>query len=571
MILFAHARQAVRQAVKLRLRRFCVSAGQSSGMWWFRLAALTLALVVLAPIVSLLSNVFQTSNGTLDHLVQTILQDVVWNTIGLLVIVGTGTAIIGTVCAWLVTMHTFPGSRQLQWLLLLPLAMPGFIVGYAYTDMLSFAGPLQNGLRSTFGWSKSDYWFPDIHTLPGVATMMTLVLYPYVYYLARTAFLEQSVTSLDVARSLGHGAVSRFFRVAVPLARPAIAAGVALAMMEALADFGTVQYFGVHTLTTAVYRTWFGMGDPVAAGQLASAALIVVAVMVLAERSARSKCRHHRAGRKELPLVPTPLSGARAVGAIVCCALPVLLGFVVPVLILVRLQWLGGEAFLSPRFLTLLTNSVFLAATASVIVTLAALILAVVLRVGPSALEQGVIRSAAIGYAVPGTVIAVAVLPAFGSVDAAINIISSELLGVSFGLVLSGSVAALMIAYLVRFLAVALGSLEAGYGKLPITMDHAARSLGCTPVSVLSRIHLPLLRRAILTAAILVFADVLKELPATLIVRPFNFDTLAVRVYQLASDERLPQAATGSLVIVAAGLIPIVLLTRSIAAEQRRP
>lgn len=557
-------------AARVFRRRPAGQGPADPGSTWLRIATATLAVVLLTPILSVLGSLVIPSNGALEHIVETLLPVIALNTVVLVVGVGAGTALIGTWTAWLVTMYRFPGSRLLQWMLLLPLAMPSFIVGYAYTDALSFTGPVQTALRETFGWSKGDYWFPEIHSVGGAASMMALVLYPYVYYLARTAFLEQSVTALEVASTLGHGAAQRFFKVAVPLARPAIIAGMALAMMEAIADFGTVQYFGVDTLTTAIYKAWLGMGDRIAAGQLASLTLLLVAGLVLAERAARRQQRFDRSGRRDADVVAKHLAGARAWGATFCCVLPVVLGFLLPVALLVRLHVAGGEPFLSPRFLDLLWHSVALAATASVLLAGLAFVLAYGLRTTASRLDQGVIRLAALGYAVPGTVAAVALLPALGAVDALINRLAVGLAGFEVGLVLSGTVVALLLAYAVRFLAVALGSMEAGFSKIPPSLDHAARSLGCTPEDVLTRIHMPLLRRALLTAVVLVFTDVLKELPATLIVRPFNFDTLAVRVYQLASDERLEQASTGALVIVAAGLLPIILLTLSIGRDVRR-
>jgi iron(III) transport system permease protein len=543
------------------LRRVASWAQHQDGGWALAIG-FGLALIVAVPIISVVANLALVSHGNFGHLATTVLPEILSNTAVILGLVALGCAVIGAGCAWLVTMHTFPGSRAFQWLLLLPMAMPAYIIGYAYTDALAYSGPVQTALRSAFGWTKADYWFPDIHSLWGLSAMLTLVLYPYVYFLVRTAFLEQSVTALDVARSLGHGAVSRFFRVALPLARPALAAGLALAMMEALADFGTVQYFGIQTFTTAIYRTWFGMGDRVGAGQLASALLVFVLTLVAIERSARKQSRFHRASRKEMPVVPGELTRWWAVGAVAACSVPVLLGFVVPVAILVKLHLSDGEVIGSGRFAALAWNSFSIAAMAGVMITVAAAVVAYAMRLSKGRLAASVLRFATVGYALPGTVIAVGILAPLGVLDQALDGLIQKSFGVSTGLFFSGTIAAMLFAYLVRFLAVAAGAMEGGFSKIPQNMDHVARTLGCTKGAVLRRIHLPLLARSSVTSFVLVFADVLKELPATLIVRPFNFDTLAVRVYQLASDERLAQASTGALVIVAIGLIPIVALTR---------
>jgi len=525
--------------------------------------ALFAGLLVLLPILSVASSVFVPASDALDHVLSVVLVDVVANTVVMMIVVAIATAVIGTTTAWLVAMCRFPGRRLFSWLLLLPMAMPGFIIGYAYTDFLMFTGPVQTALRSTFGWSKSDYWFPDVHNVGGVSIMLSLVLYPYVYFIVRAAFLEQSTNAFEVARTLGHGTWSCFFRIALPLARPAIAAGVALALMETLADFGTVQYFGVHTFTTVIYRTWFGMSDKAAAGQLATMLLGFVAMLLLAERAARSRRRFHKAGRKEIPIQLVELRGLRAALAIAACGLPVFFGFVLPVAILVNLHAAGGDDLFGGRFVGLAANSLALAVGAAVVVTAVAALVAYALRVARHPRERALLRLSTLGYALPGTVVAVGILGPLGALDHVINSVAQRLIGAPVGLIVSGSVAALVFAYLVRFLAVATNTLEAGLEKIPVNLDHVARTLGCSPARVLTEVHVPLLWRSSLTALVLVFADVLKELPATLIVRPFNMETLAVRVYQLASDERLAQASTGALTIVALSLLPLIVLTRS--------
>lgn len=532
-------------------------------------AAFTLAALVSAPILAVALSVFQPSAETWAHLADTVLAEIVANTLGLMVMVGAGTAVIGVGTAWLVTLCRFPGSRVFEWLLLLPLAMPAYIIGYAYADALAFAGPIQSSLRAAFGWARGDYWFPDVSNLGGVSAMLTLVLYPYVYLLARAAFLDQSTCVLEAARTLGAGPWAACFRVGLPMARPAIAAGVALALMEALADFGTVQYFGVNTFTTTIYRTWFGMGDRVAAGQLATSLLAFVLLLVVIEAIARRGRRFGVGGRRHRRLVPLRLGPAAATGAIIACALPVLLGFALPVLALIRLHASDGDPFLSDRFLGYARNSFVLAGLAAVLIVTIAAVVAYAGRLAPGPSTTAAIRVASIGYAVPGTVIAVGVLMPLGALDALIDERMKSALGSGTGLILSGSIIALLYAYLVRFLAVAAGPIESGLHKIPGSLDAAARTLGSTTGHVARAIHAPMLRRSLLTAALIVFVDVLKELPATVIVRPFNFDTLAVRVYNLASDERLAQASTGALVIVAISLVPVIMITRMIAREQR--
>lgn len=532
--------------------------------------AFLIALLVACPILAVALSVTQPAGDAIGHLAETVLGEIVLNTLGMMAMVGVGTATVGVGTAWLVTMVRFPGSRSFEWLLLLPLAIPAYIIGYAYTDALAYAGPLQGALRAFFGWSRGDYWFPEIHNLPGVSLMLTLVLYPYVYLLARAAFLDQSTCVLEAARSLGAGPWAACLRVGLPMARPAIAAGVALALMEALADFGTVQYFGVSTFTTTIYRTWFGIGDLTAASQLATGLLGFVLLLIAMEMLARRGRRFGAAARRHRAVAPIRLGPGAAALAFLACALPVVLGFAVPVLALARLHADGGDPLLGPRFLVYAQNSFILAGAAAVIVVAAATLLAYAGRVAAAPATAVAVRIASMGYAVPGTVIAVGVMAVLGAADRALDGWAGAAFGRGTGLLFSGTAAALLYAYLVRFLAVAVGPVEAGFHKIPPTLDAAARTLGASAGEVARSIHAPLLRRSLLTAGLLVFVDTLKELPATIIVRPFNFDTLAVRVYNLASDERLAQASTGALVIVAIGLIPVVILTRMIAHDPRR-
>jgi iron(III) transport system permease protein len=532
---------------------------------WLGALALFVAATIALPIVAVALNVFQSDGGVWAHLWGTTLPRILSNTVWLMVLVALGTGIAGVACAWFVTMCRFPGSRALELLLLLPLAMPAYIIGYAYTDLLQFSGPVQSALRESFGWRRGDYWFPEIQSLGGAASMLVLVLYPYVYLLARAAFLEQSVCVLEASRVLGRDAWGAFARVALPLARPAIAAGVALALMETLADFGTVQYFGVDTFTTAIYRTWFGMDNRIAAAQLATALLGVVLVLLWLERHSRGMARYHHTSRRYRPLSPIALTGWRAGAAFAACALPISFGFVVPFAVLLGLAIDQGDPLWGPRFLAYAANSLTVSTLAAAAAVFTALALAYAHRRDPGKLTAASVRVAALGYAIPGSVIAVGVLLPLALFDNALDATLRAWFGVSSGLLLSGTILALIYAYSVRFLAVALGAVEAGMGKITRSMDEAAASLGAGPARTLARVHAPLMGGSILTAALIVFVDTLKELPATLIVRPFGFDTLAVRVYQLASDERLAQASTAAVAIVAVGLVPVALLCWTIA------
>ena len=532
-----------------------------AGLTPWRVGCWLIALLVAAPLLGVLANLAAPRSGALAHLAATILPEILSNPLALVLTVGVATAIVGVATSWLVTMCRFPGSHLLEWALLLPLAMPAYIIGYAYTDFLAFAGPRHSGLRALFGWRRGDYWFPDLHSVGGVGAMFTLVLYPYVYLLARAAFLEQSVCVLEASRVLGSTPWRSFTRVALPLARPAVASGVALALMEALADFGTVQYFGIQTFTTAIYRTWFGMGDRVAAAQLASGLLLTVLGLLVLERASRGLARVGHTSRRYRQITPLALRGWRGWTALLACALPVLLGFVLPALLMLDLHLSAGDDITSLAFVRLAGNSLSLAALAAMLTVAAALVLGYGLRRARDRWTRAAIRLATMGYAIPGTVIAVGVVIWLGRFDNALDAWMRASFGVPTGLLLSGSIVALLFAYLVRFLSVGVSAIDAGLGRIAPSIDDAARTLGAMPRHVLIRIHAPIMRGSVLTAAILVFVDVLKELPATLLVRPFNFDTLAVRVYALASDERLAQASTAALVIVIVGLVPVAVLS----------
>ena len=537
-------------------------------MIW-RLGALAVAAVVALPLVGIATSLFSAQGELWRHLAETQLSDIVGNTIVLLIGVGLGTVVIGTGTAWLVTMYRFPGSRILQWALLLPLVMPTYIIGYAYADLLTFAGPLQSALRTTMGWSRGDYWFPEFGSPQGVALLFTLVLYPYVYLAARAAFLAQSQSLLEASRILGNGPWRTFLRIGLPLARPAIAAGTALALLETLADFGTVQYYGIHTFTTAIYRTWYGMGNREGAAQLSMVLILIAVVLVALERRSRGGAHFAIASNLRYVADPVQLSLPAGLAALAACALPIVLGFVVPTAHLAQLALSSGVLLTDSRFIGDAFNSLILATVAAAIIVGLAVFLSYAGRLVRRRMLHRTIAFASLGYAIPGAVIAVGVLLPLAFADHGIDLLSRQVLGVPTGLLLSGTAFALIIAYTVRFLAVGLANVAPGLAAIDPAMDASARILGARPRDVLWRIHLPMLRAPALTAGIVAFVEVLKELPATLLIRPFNFDTLAIGVYRFASDERLAQAAVGSILIVTVSLVPVILLSRTVAASGR--
>ncbi len=533
------------------------------------LLILSVAFVVALPVMVVLAHIVMPTEGVWQHLASTVLGRYVSNTLYLTVTVGLGTMIIGTGTAWLVVMCRFPGRRIFEWALLLPLAVPTYVIAYAYTDFLQYAGPLQSWLREVFEWGRGDYYFPNIRSLGGAATLITLVLYPYVYLLARAAFLEQSVCVLDVGRTLGRGPWNLFATVAVPLARPAIVGGVSLVLMETLNEFGAVQFFGVDTFTTGIYRTWFGLGEQVAAAQLAACLLLFVFLLILLERWSRGKRQYFHTTNRYQQLPEYRLHGWRAAAAFAACALPVLIGFLIPSGLLAQMAITSGDALWGTRFLGFAWNSLKLAVIASLIAVGLAVILSYGVRLHDSPLTRIATRIASMGYAIPGSVIAVGILIPFAWLDKSINTWLHAHYGMIVGLIFSGTAFILVYAYVVRFLAVSFNTVEASLGKVTPSMDAAARTLGQTPAGTLKRVHTPIMRGSLFAAGILVFVDIMKELPATIILRPFNFDTLAVRAYSLASDERLAEASTASLAIVAVGIIPVVLL--SMAMRHSRP
>lgn len=528
-------------------------------------AATLVAVVLIVPVCVVFGSLFAGGTGeTWAHMADTVLPEFIRNTLILVLCVGLGAAVAGVGCAWLTAMLDFPGRRIFEWALVLPLAMPAYVMAYVYTDFLQFVGPLQSGLRALTGWQATDYWFPDVRSVGGACLMFTCVLYPYVYLLARTAFLERAGNLQDAARSLGLGPWRSFWRVSLPLARPAIVAGVSLVLMETLADYGTVAYFGVQTFTTGIFRAWFSLGDRLAAAQLSAALLGVIALVLMLERVSRGRARFG-AGQRSRAVHRLRLRGPAALGAWLACALPLLLGFVLPAVLLCHLAWNGGDAQFGERYLRLVRNSALLAGVAACLAVLLALLLAYAARGAKTHWPRLLNRIVGLGYAVPGSVIAVGVLIPVTRLDQWLATAIHTLSGHSPGLLLTGGIAALVYAYLVRYLTVALGSVEEGLARIRPSMDEAARSLGSPRGELLRRVHWPLLRGSLLTAGLLVFVDVMKELPATLVMRPFNFDTLATQAYNLASDERLAEASTPALTIFLVGLVPVIVLSWRIA------
>ena len=534
---------------------------------WLLLLLLVTVLLAI-PVACIVFSVFMQSGDIWTHLYNTVLPSYVVNSLILVAGVGALTLVLGTVPAWLITMYEFPGHRQLGWALLLPMAMPAYIIAYTYTGMLDVAGPVQSWLREVFQWRYGDYWFPEVRSMGGAIAMLSLVLYPYVYLLARAAFLEQSLCVLEVSRSLGCNAYRSFFRVALPLARPAIVAGLSLVMMETLADYGTVQYFGVATFTTGIFRTWFGLGSSIAAAQLAAVLLGFVMLLIMLESWSRRQARYHHTSGRYSSLVQKPLDGWRRYLVFLVCLFPLVFGFILPAGQLLLWAWQTWQEVVDRNFYKLLFNSIELAATASILALLLALFVCYAKRVVPLGFTRSAVRVLSTGYAIPGTVIAVGVLIPFAWFDNTVDGWMRSYFDMSTGLLLSGTLFALVFAYLVRFLPVSINTIEAGLQKIRPSMDEAGRSMGASARQVLTRIHVPMLRGTLATALLMVFVDVLKELPATLILRPFNFNTLAIRTYELANEERLADAASPALAIVVVGIIPVIILSRSIARSR---
>lgn len=530
------------------------------------LVASIIALLVCLPLVVVVILAFFPSENIWPHLLDSVLPGYVVTTLIVMLGVACGTASIGIATAWTVTHYEFPGRKLFAWALLLPFAVPAYVLAYVYTDMLEFAGPVQTQLRAIFGWSSArDYYFPSIRSTGGAIIVLVLVLYPYVYLLARAAFLEQSASLLEVAQVLGKSTRTRFFKVALPLARPAIVVGVSMALMETLNDYGTVSYFAVRTMTAGIYDVWLGMNNLGGGAQMATLLLMFVLLLFGLERASRQTQNVFQPpGGRLQGIKRHPLSGTAAMFAFLLCALPIVLGFLIPAWVLLRYAIAYFEISWTPEFQAAARHSLTLSALAAIITAIIGIVLSYALRLRPGRTLRKLVSVATIGYTVPGAVLAIGIIIPFGLLDNSVDAFFRQYFGISTGLLLSGSIFALLFAYSVRFLAAAYGAISTSLQSVNPSMDEVGRSFGYNPLTILARIHLPLIKGGLLTAMLVVFVDCMKELPATLIMRPFNYDTLATQVYQYASDELIEQSALGALLIVVVGLAPVILLSKSI-------
>lgn len=525
----------------------------------------TIALLLGLPVIALLFSAFSAEGELFRHLADTVLLDYLGNTLGLVVGVVLLSLLFGVPTAWLVAMCQVPGRRALQWALMLPMAMPSYIVAYVYTDLLDYSGPLQAGLRALFGWnSPADYWFPAIRSLGGAAWVLALVLFPYVYLLTRASFLEQSVSLIHSSRLLGCTPWQSFRRLSLPLARPAIMVAVSLVAMETLADFATVHFFAINTLTTAVYDTWLGYGSLATAAKLSCLMLLAVVLLIALERRSRSRQQVFQKSMGHEQPLRYPLKGmSRWLAGLWCWGL-VLAGFALPFVILLDYGVRYFELSWTPEFVRFAGNSLAISALTALLAMGIALLLGFFRRLDGGIKSLLPLRIAAMGYAMPGTVLAIGVLVPLTALDFAINDLAEWLGRQGPGLLLTGTITAIVFGYLVRFVAIAIGSVESSMGKISPSLDMAARSLGQGDGGMLRRVHLPLVRRGLFAGAMLVFIESMKELPAALLLRPFNFDTLATHVYQFVSDEMLERGALGAIVIVLVGLLPLIWVNRSL-------
>ena len=540
---------------------------RSSGSLGWSIATIVISLVVTAPLVAILMQAARSSGDTWPHLISTVLPSSTATTLMLMAGVGLLTLVVGTGTAWLVTMYRFPGRGLFEWLLLVPLAMPTYIIAFCYLELFDYSGIVQTALRATFGWhNAADYWFPDIRSLGGAIVVMSFVLYPYVYLTARASFLQQSVCALEVSRTLGRTAWGAFWSVGLPLARPALTAGVTLALMECLNDIGAVEFLGVDTLTVSIYTTWLERSSLPGAAQISVVMLIFVLGLLLAERAARRRQRFHHTTGKYRHLPEEELSSLGKALATLACALPILIGFVMPASVLVDSAIANLAESTEPAFWRAAMHSLLLALSAAAIAVVCGTVLAYACRATRSKLVHAVTGLAGVGYAVPGTVLAIGVLVPLATFDNAVDAWMEAVFGIKTGLLLSGTAFAIILACTVRFLAVSIGAIDAGFKKTPRSLDAAARTLGATLTQILWRVHLPMLTPVLGAAALLVFVDCMKELPATLLLRPFDFDTLATHVYTLATLDLFEEGALAALTIVAIGLAPVILIHRAIAA-----
>jgi iron(III) transport system permease protein len=526
--------------------------------------AVLIAGVVLAPMLAVVWIAFHPTENIWPHLLSTVLPRYFGTTLYLMAGVGLLTAAMGTGAAWLVAMYRFPGSRWLDYALLFPLAIPAYVGAYALVDFLQYSGPVQGGLRAMMGWqSAKEYWFPQVRSPEMAILVLSSALYPYVYLLARAAFRETSGCAYEVARALGVGPWGLFLRVGLPLARPAIATGVALALMETVADFGTVAYFGVQTLTTGVFSTWLNGNNAGGAAQIAGVILMLILLLVALERTGRRNARFHRMGRSGRPVERANLGGRAGWIATGLCLMPFVLGFVLPVAVMLDHSLANPEVWVAPGLLAALVNTVFVGGVAAVVTVGAALFLVYAVRMAGGQVARVVLPLTTLGYAAPGAVLALGLLIPLAALDNRVADAVLAITGHDPGLIMTGTAGAIILAYVVRFFGIAQGAADAAFGRVSPNLPMAARSLGRTAGGTLGAVYLPMMRGSVATALLVVFVDCVKELPATLLLRPFNFNTLSTRVYELASLERLGEAAPAALVVMAVGLLAVALLARA--------
>ncbi|PPB79803.1 iron(III) transport system permease protein [Albidovulum inexpectatum] len=539
-----------------------------SGIW--SIGAALIAALVLLPILSVVVMALSPTENIWPHLLRTTLPRYATNTAILTLGAGALAAAIGTGAAWLVTMYRFPGARILEWALLFPLAIPAYIAAYALVDFLDYSGPVQVALRETFGWSSArDYWFPQIRSRWAAVVVLSSALYPYVYMMARAAFREQSAGSYEVARALGAGPLGLFWRVGLPLARPAIAAGAAIVMMETVNDFGVVDFFGVQTLTMGIFTVWLETRNAGGAAQIACVMLAVILILMTLEKTSRRNSRYFQSARQQRPVTPRRITGPWAWIATLACVLPFAMGFVLPVLVIASHAMDRPEIWFSRGLGRALWNTISVGGLAAFLTVAAAVFMVYGVRLTGRRLPRLLLPVTTIGYAAPGAVLAVGILIPLAAFDHRLADAILWLTGRDPGLILTGSAAAIVLAYLVRFFAIAEGAVDAAFGRIPPSLPMAARSLGRSAGGTLREVYLPLMRGTVGTALLLVFVDCVKELPATLLLRPFNFDTLATRAHEKASLENIAEAAPPALLVMAVGLVAVGLMARAHLFEKR--
>lgn len=532
--------------------------------WVWSAGSGLIAAIVLLPILSVVWTAFHPSENIWPHLLSTTLPRYVSNTLILAAGTGALAAAVGTGAAWLVTMYRFPLSRLIEWLLLLPLAIPAYIGAYVLVDFLEYSGPVQTELRHLFGWSSAkDYWFPQIRSHWAAIVVLAAALYPYVYMLARAAFREQSGGSYEVARALGTGPIALFWRVGLPLARPAIAAGTAIVMMETVNDFGVVDFFAVQTLTTGIFSVWLETGNAGGAAQIACLILGAILLLMLLERFGRARLRFYGTARQRRPVSPQRLPAVSGVIAMVLCLIPFAVGFCLPVAVILVHAMSSPAAWLSGDLFRALSNTLVVGGLAAGLTVIGAIFMVYGVRLSGSAWPRLCLPLTTIGYAAPGAVLAVGTLVPLAALDHRLADLVTALTGHDPGLLLTGTAAALVFAYSVRFFAIAQGATDGAFGRVSPSLPMAARSLGRTEAGTLASVYLPLMRGSVGTALLLVFVDCVKELPATLLLRPFNFDTLATRVHEKASLENLSEASPAALLVIVVGLVAVIFLARS--------